>query len=205
MSVVLLVQTAYAPIPESRHLDHGLGLGSGSSHHQGSGSLGGSMHLSGLGLSQGSGHQGSGNLGLDHSQGSEQFSGQLLGPNPSGSGASGWPGSGGQGQYGNPHSGPGADSSFAMQHEQLYQNTGGTAGLVSLSLIACGDMEKGTEAVHMHTDCPFCCTCNSFTLRPCNIRFLQASCACPPLEAAIGRVSDPCATELTGPMPQYPL
>ncbi|KAL3138459.1 PSII 6.1 kDa protein, variant 2 [Trebouxia sp. C0010 RCD-2024] len=122
-------QAAYEPIPESRHLDHGLGLGSGSSNHQGSGSLGCSVHLSGLGLSQGSAHQGSGNLALDHSQGSEQFSGQLLGPNPSRSGASGWLGSGVQGQYGNPHVGPGKglsspDSSFAMQHEQLYQNTG---------------------------------------------------------------------------------
>ncbi|KAL3143125.1 PSII 6.1 kDa protein [Trebouxia sp. C0009 RCD-2024] len=122
-------QAAYEPILKSRHLDHGLGLGSGSSNHQGSGSLGGAVHLSGLGLSQGSAHQGSGNLVLDHSQGSEQFSGQLLGPNPSRSGASGWPGSGAQGQYGNPHLGPGGglsppDSSFAVQHEQLYQNTG---------------------------------------------------------------------------------
>lgn len=159
VSTLLVLQAAYEPILKSRHLDHGLGLGSGSSNHQGSGSLGGAVHLSGLGLSQGSAHQGSGNLVLDHSQGSEQFSGQLLGPNPSRSGASGWPGSGAQGQYGNPHLGPGGglsppDSSFAVQHEQLYQNTGGVADLISLSLTGCGgsllSSKGGQSCTHAH-------------------------------------------------------
>lgn len=130
------MQTTYAPIPENRHLDHGVGLSSGGSSnrsHQGSGNLGGSLHLSGLGLTQGSG-----NLGLEHhSQGSEQFSGQPLGLNPSGSGGPGWQGSGVQGQYGSPHLGAGgglsqADDPFAMPHEQLFQNTGWFASRTSL-------------------------------------------------------------------------
>ncbi|KAL0030645.1 hypothetical protein WJX77_000555 [Trebouxia sp. C0004] len=46
-------QTVYAPIPDNRHLDHGLGLGSGSSFGaaswQGAGQIGGSPRLTGAG------------------------------------------------------------------------------------------------------------------------------------------------------------
>ena len=61
----MLMQTAYAPIPENRQLDHSLGLGSGSGsfgqHGQGSGQLP-------IALGQGSGQ-----LGMNPSQGSGQF------------------------------------------------------------------------------------------------------------------------------------
>lgn len=128
-TLIVVMQTAYASVPENRQLDHTLGLGSGSSSRsqQGSGHLG-SGHLGSGQL--GSGQLGSGILGLNHSQGSGQFQ-ELLGRNRSGSGASGWlRGSGsGLGQFGSPNpSGPGPsqpDSPFAMnQAEQQYQNPG---------------------------------------------------------------------------------
>ncbi|DBB00136.1 TPA: PSII 6.1 kDa protein, variant 2 [Trebouxia sp. C0004] len=111
-------QTVYAPIPDNRHLDHGLGLGSGSSfgsQHQGSGQLPispsqGSGQLP-IGFTQGSGHlpfspsqsgqfgvspRQSGQLSTSNSQGSGQLLGQLLGQNRSGSltGAASWQGAG---------------------------------------------------------------------------------------------------------------
>jgi len=108
------VQTVYAPIPDNRHLDHGLGLGSGcsfGSQHQGSGQLP-------IGFNQGSGHlpfspsqsgqfgvspRQSGHLSTSNSQGSGQLLGQLLGQNRSGSltGAASWQGAGQIG--GSPH------------------------------------------------------------------------------------------------------
>ena len=113
-----LVQTVYAPIPDNRHLDHGLGLGSGSSfgsQHQGSGQLPISPSLGSgqlpIGFNQGSGHlpfspsqsgqfgvspRQSGQLSASNSQGSGQLLGQLLGQNRSGSltGAASWQGAG---------------------------------------------------------------------------------------------------------------
>ena len=119
------MQTTYAPIPDNRHLDHGLGLGSGSSfgsQHQGSGQLPispsqGSGQLP-IGFNQGSGHlpfspsqsgqfgvspRQSGHLSTSNSQGSGQLLGQLLGQNRSGSltGAASWQGAGQIG--GSPH------------------------------------------------------------------------------------------------------
>lgn len=118
MTCCFLVQTVYAPIPDNRHLDHGLGLGSGSSfgsQHQGSGQLPispsqGSGQLL-IGFNQGSGHlpfspsqsgqfgvspRQSGQLSASNSQGSGQLLGQLLGQNRSGSltGAASWQGAG---------------------------------------------------------------------------------------------------------------
>ena len=136
----VVLQTAYASVPENRQLDNTLGLGSGSSSRsqQGSGHLG-SGHLGsgqlGLSLNLGSGHQGSGHLGLNHSQDSGPFQ-ELLGQSRSGSGASGWlRGSGsGSGQFGSPHlSGAGPsqpDSPFATKHEQQYQNPGQHASFI---------------------------------------------------------------------------
>lgn len=46
------------------------------------------------------------------------------------------------------------DSSFAMQHEQLYQNTGGVAGLISLPLTGCGGslvLQNGGFKLHTFT------------------------------------------------------
>lgn len=118
-------QSVYAAIPDNRHLDHGLGLGSGSSfgsQHQGSGQLPispsqGSGQLP-IGFNQGSGHlpfspsqsgqfgvspRQSGHLSTSNSQGSGQLLGQLLGQNRSGSltGAASWQGAGQIG--GSPH------------------------------------------------------------------------------------------------------
>lgn len=125
MTCFSFVQTVYAPIPDNRHLDHGLGIGSGSSfgsQHQGSGQLPispsqGSGQLP-IGFTQGSGHlpfsptqsgqfgvspRQSGHLSTSNSQGSGQLLAQLLGQNRSGSltGAASWQGAGQVG--GSPH------------------------------------------------------------------------------------------------------
>ena len=144
----------YAPIPETRQLDHTrLGSGSGSfgGHQQGSGHLTISPSQSGqLGLthspqgsgqfghSQGSGHlgmnpsQGSGQLGANHNQGSGQLTlGQLLGNTRSGSltGAASWQGLGGSQYGGSRHlSGAGQarpESPFSSEQNQHFQGNGG--------------------------------------------------------------------------------